>query len=101
MNDKNKYLYMIFIEKEKEKKHIRNYIWFYEDGYDKIKIVIGINGNNYFETEYIPKIDIYTIINDKRFIDKYSINYVDINLMNKLKVDISLINKLKIELLSN
>jgi hypothetical protein len=74
---------MIFIEKNKNKNNIRNYIWFY-DNIDNIKIVIGMNNNKYFEYEYIEKKDIYAVANNRNFKKKYSINYINSDLIKKI-----------------
>jgi hypothetical protein len=89
----NKSLYMIFIERNKTDK-IRNYIWFY-DRIDKIEIIIGLNCNNNIMIEYIPKENIYCLINDIRFQNNYLINYIDIDLMNKLELELKIINQSK------
>lgn len=88
---------MIFIEKNKTDK-IRNYIWFY-DRIDKIEIIIGLNSNKNIMTEYIHKKNIYSVINDNRFKNNYLINYIDINLMNKLKLELKL--ELELEIMNH
>ncbi len=76
-----------------------NYVWFHNET-NNIKITFGLSNNTKFEEVFIKKSQIYWVLNDNLFTNKFNKYFVNTDLTNDLKKEIygnHVIKKLKLD----